>query len=81
MQTIKCVVVGDGAVGKVSENIKLIIPQELSTFHLDNEIINIYHLVDMSFNFLYNQQISFWICSYCMDKLVLWNEKETNLFD
>lgn len=53
MQTIKCVVVGDGAVGKVSFSSLL---SSASNLSLNAEP---HFPIDMSFDIIHNQQISF----------------------
>lgn len=55
MQTIKCVVVGDGAVGKVRPT-----PYENVLFIL------IVHSLDLSFDLVHNEQVSQRICPYRM---------------
>ena len=58
MQTIKCVVVGDGAVGKV-HHIAFCL---LSEFTL-NKNLNETLVLDLPIDFLYHEQVPKWICA------------------
>ena len=60
MQTIKCIVVGDGAVGKVRDGSSL------------GRVVVQYqcaHCADLSFDIVHNQQISYRVCPDCAPSL------------